>query len=347
CGPPVTATVSGGGYSFSLVSNQSKTGVDFGNYQNASISGAKFEDANADGSKTGDVGPTVAFTISVYKDNGSTAGKLDGTDSFAASTSTATDGTGSWSVTGLTPGNYIVCETQKAGWTQSAPTPTSGASAICGPPVTATFSGGGYSFSLVSNQSKTGVDFGNYTTGKVSGHKYEDPNADGDLSDGTGLSGWTIKVYTDAATPVFVTSTTTNGGGAYSFDLQPGKYLVCEVLEASFTQSAPPGTDCSGISGVADGGFKVTVTSSGTFAGNDFGNYTTGKVSGHKYEDPNADGDLSDGTGLSGWTIKLYTDAATLFPYTTLFRSGGGAYSFDLQPGDYLVCEVLKSLYTQ
>src|SRR5205823_4681190 len=130
--------------------------------------------------------------------------------------------------------------------------------------------------SLVSNQAKTNVDFGNYTTGKDSGHKYQDPNGDGDPSDGTGLSGWTIKVYTDAATPVFVTSTTTNGGGAYSFDLQPGKYLVCEVLEASFSQSAPSGTDCSGISVAARGSFDVSLVSNRALASVDFGNYTTG-----------------------------------------------------------------------
>src|SRR5438034_1039505 len=144
-----------------------------------------------------------------------------------------------------------------------------------------------------------------------------------------------------------MTSTTRNKSGAYSFDLQPGKYLVCDVLASSFTQSAPPVSALSLHDALPICGFKVTVTSSGTFAGNDFGNYTTGKVSGHKYEDPNADGDLSDGTGLSGWTIKVYTDAATPVFVTSTTTNGGGAYSFDLQPGKYLVCEVLEASFTQ
>src|SRR5438046_5130758 len=95
------------------------------------------------------------------------------------------------------------------------------------------------------------------------------------------------------------------------FDLQPGKYLVCEVLEASFTQSAPPGTDCSGISGVADGGFKLTVTSSGTFAGNRSEEHTTELQSLTKLVCRHPLENQTDGTGLSGWTIKVYTDAAT------------------------------------
>src|SRR5947199_353864 len=162
------------------------------------------------------------------------------------------------------------------------------------------------------------------------------------------LTNWTIKVYTDVATPVFVASTSTDANGAYTFDLQPGDYLLFPYTTLFRSQSAPSGTDCSGISGVAAGGFKLTVTSSGTSAGNDFGNYTTGSVSGVKFEDHNANGVKNVGDqGLANWTIKVYTDAATPVFVASTTTDANGAYSFDLQPGDYLVCEVLKSLYTQ
>src|SRR6185437_16526209 len=153
CGAPVTGNPSGGGYAFALTSNQSKTVGDLGNYQNASISGVKYEDANANGTKDGsESGPSVSFDIRVYKDNGSTPNVLDGTDTLVASPTTAV-GTGAWSASGLKLGNYLVCEVQKSGWTQSQPDPSS--SPVCGAPVTGNPSGGGYAFALTSNQSKT------------------------------------------------------------------------------------------------------------------------------------------------------------------------------------------------
>src|SRR5206468_3600209 len=139
-------------------------------------------------------------------------------------------------------------EVLEASFTQSAPSGTdcSGISGVAD---------GGFRSEERRVGKVGGNDLGKYTTSKDSGHKYEDPNGDGDLSDGTGLSGWTIKVYTDVATPVFVTSSTTSDTGAYRYWISDVCYFELEVLEASFTQSAPSGTDCSGISGVADGGF--------------------------------------------------------------------------------------------
>src|SRR5437773_636803 len=104
-------------------------------------------------------------------------------------------------------------------------------------------------------------------------------------------------------------STTTDANGAYSFDLQPGDYLVCEVLKSLYTQSAPSGTDCSGFSGVAAAGFKPPSLPDALPICNDFGNYTTGSVSGVKFEDHNANGVKNVGDqGLANWTIKVYTD---------------------------------------
>src|SRR5437588_363503 len=131
-------------------------------------------------------------------------------------------------------------------------------------------------------------------------------------------------------------------------DLEPGTYLICEVVRANWTQSAPGNTACSSVSGVGAGGHHVTVTSSGTFGGGDFGNYTTGTVSGTKYEDPNADGTLTDGTvpaGPTAWTVKAYTDAATpVFVKSTTTSTTDGTYSMDLEPGSYLICDVLRAI---
>ena len=115
---PTIAAVAG--YAVAVTSGNDSGNKDFGNYRNGSISGMKFEDANADGSKTGDTGPAVSFNIRIYKDNGTTPGSLDAGDTPVDTVATVA-GTGLWSKAGLKPGAYLVCEESKAGWTQSAP----------------------------------------------------------------------------------------------------------------------------------------------------------------------------------------------------------------------------------
>src|SRR5438477_12966543 len=89
---------------------------------------------------------------------------------------------------------------------------------------------------------------------------------------------------------------------------------VCEVLQASWTQSYPANTTCSTASGVAAGGHAVIVTSSGTFANRNFGNYTTGTVSGIKFErseERRVGTDCTVRAGGSPWNIKVVNNAAT------------------------------------
>ena len=85
--------------------------------------------------------------------------------------------TGAWSKSGLKPDGYIVCEVQKATWTQSKPDPA--ASPVCGAASTGDPSGGGYAETLISGQDRENVDFGNYRDASLSGVKFEDKNADG------------------------------------------------------------------------------------------------------------------------------------------------------------------------
>ena len=77
----------------------------------------------------------------------------------------------------------------------------------------------------------------------MSGTKYEDPNADG-AARGPPVparTAWTIRVYTDTATPTLVTSTTTSTvDGTYKRrPWTPGSYLVCEVVQSGLFQSFP------------------------------------------------------------------------------------------------------------
>src|SRR5205823_1801666 len=126
--------------------------------------------------------------------------------------------------------------------------------------------------------------------------------------------------------------------------LSPGNYLICEVPRS---EERRVGKECSfwcAASGVEEGGFKVTVTSGSSATGKDFGNFRQGTVSGTKFEDPNADGTLTDGTapaGATAWTIRAYTDVATrVLVSSTTSNTATWTYSLSLSPGNYLICEV-------
>src|SRR5207247_1900390 len=105
--------------------------------------------------------------------------------------------------------------------------------------------------------------------GSISGTKFDDLNGNGVRDDGEpGLSGWTIFLDSnnngvlDNGEP----TQTTDASGNYMFDdLDPGAYIVREVLQGGWTQTAP-----------ASGFYSVVVTSGTTATGKDFGNFKLG-----------------------------------------------------------------------
>src|SRR4029079_17712252 len=169
------ATGSGadGGYAATLVSNQTVSGDDFGNYRNATITGRKFDDLNADGSDNGSDPGVGSFVVQAYLDSDGN-GSLSAAEftAGAAATDTTAAGTGAYTLSGLKPGKYVVCETQQPSWIESLPVNNK---------CQATGSGadGGYAATLVSNQTVSGDDFGNYRNATITVTKYEDKNASG------------------------------------------------------------------------------------------------------------------------------------------------------------------------
>ena len=168
----------------------------------------------------------------------------------------------------------------------------------------------------------------------ISGTKYEDLDADGDIDEETTtLDNWTIEVYTET----FVTSTTTGGNGDYEVTLDPGTYTVCEVLKDGWTQSYPGDDGCH----------HDIILDEADVENLNFGNWTAATLSGTKYEDLDADGDIDEETRtLENWTIEVFeVDGVTLVDSTT--TGVNGHYEFTLDPGDYTVCEELKDGWTQ
>src|SRR5207245_813544 len=159
---------------------------------------------------------------------------------------------------------------------------------------------------------------GNCHKGTKSGQKSNDLNGNGTKDSGEpGLALWEVRAYVDGngngppdSRETTVASTTTDALGNYTLSLNPGTYVVCEVLQSGWTQSFPTGnTRCAAVSGLGQAGYALTVSSNSSESNNDFGNFQQGTKSGQKFNDLNGNGTKDSGEpGLSGWTIRAYSD---------------------------------------
>jgi uncharacterized repeat protein (TIGR01451 family) len=274
-----------GGWGITLASNQLDDNNDFGNYRNATKTGLKFEDLNANGvwdSQGENPEPGLAgWTIQAFVDANGNGIRDAGENTVAASTVTGVGG--AYTLT-LTPGKYIVCEVQQAGWIQSFPSGNA-----CGT------GSAGYGITLASGELDSSNNFGNYRNATKTGVKFRDLNRDGEREQGEpGLQGWTIRAYVDtngngildAGETTIAGTGVTDVNGVYSISLKPGKYVVCEVLQANWRQEAPGGTACQAITELGRAGYGITLNSGQTDSGNDFGNSPIGNLIVTKTDEP-------------------------------------------------------------
>lgn len=308
----------------------------------ASLTGTKYE-VNIDGS-TVQAEPS-GWLITLLKD-----GKNTGVTQI-------TDSNGKYTFSGLLPGNYSVAETLKSGWTQ-----------IYSP----------LDPNCQNGSSASGLDFGNFRNGSISGYKFNDHNANGveDNSD-EHLAGWTIKLYEDAdgdKTQVG-NAVMTNADGTYSFtNLRPATYWVCEVQQNGWTQTYPANNACH----------KIVIDKSGEVnPGTAFGNTGQGTLTVKKNVDSNGDGtvdyynvenwswDAGGDSYATGTTKQLTTGGYTVsehqkegYHFTAVVCTGqekyvqGESVNVYVAPGQEVVCtftntrdtgwvKVVKNLYPQ
>ncbi|MCE1252325.1 MAG: carboxypeptidase regulatory-like domain-containing protein, partial [Anaerolineae bacterium] len=195
-----------------LLSGATSTGNDFLDYLPASISGIVWEDTNGDGSKQSGEGTLLSgVTVRLYTDPN---GDGDPSDGVLLDTKT-TNASGAYSFTNLTAGNYVVIETDPAGYTSTTAnslkrTLTAGGSA------TANFGDLYISSSLGS--------------GTIQGTVINDLNGDGVQDTGElPINGVVVTLY-DANGNQVGTPFTTGSDGKYSFSgLPPGRYRVVET----------------------------------------------------------------------------------------------------------------------
>jgi hypothetical protein len=309
-----------------LTAGRAVTNLNFGNYSPlppAAISGVVYADADGDGVRDAGEGPLAGWTVYLDADGD---GSLD-----AGEASHVTDATGlySFSVAG---GSYTVRQVAQAGYHQTAP------------------ASGAYAVTVADGDTAAGRDFGNRPAavvgdGTISGVVYADADGDGTRDAGEpALAGWTVFLdrnlngVREAGEP----AATTDAVGAYSFTVEAGTYVVREVVQAGYAQTAP-----------ASVAYIVTASSASPATGRDFGNAPPapsgkGTISGVVYDDADGDGTRDAGEeGLPNWEVYLdLNGSGAPEPGEPAARSdASGAYSFAVDPGTYTVREVVQAGY--
>jgi parallel beta-helix repeat protein len=290
------------------------SGVNFGAFQQISLSGALFQDSNGDGARQAGEPGLASWTV--YLDaNGN--GTLDTGEATAT-----TDSNGNYTFTNLGPGTYRVRQVLPTGWQQTTTNPVDVTSS--------------------SGSNVAGVNFGAFQQVTLSGVVFQDNNGDGTQQTGEpGLSGWTV--YLDAngngTLDTGEATATTDSNGNYAFsNLGPGTYRVRQVLPASWQQTTVDPAD-------------ITISSGSNVAGVNFGAFQQVTLSGQVLRDDDGNGVHDPGeAGLAGWTVFLDTNGNGVLDdgETRTVTDSSGRYSIGgLGTGTYRVRQVLPAGWTQ
>jgi len=187
---------------------------------------------------------------------------------------------------------------------------------------------------------KVTCEFKNNKYAKITGFKFEDTNKDGKWNFGEkGLEGWEITLTKkDESEPMATAKTDKNGAFVFE-NLKPGKYIVCEIQQDGWVQTAPAS------------GCEELWVKAGDREFVKFGNFKLGKVSGVKFNDINGNGvrDQDEPT-LKDWEIvltKKCDDQTQIFVLSdckeevlTTKTNENGTYAFTgLDKGTYVICE--------
>ena len=315
----------------------------FGELPIAPISGTVYLDRNRNGTieATPTDGRIAGVTIRLVQ------GATCASGTVLQTTTTAADG--SYSFSGAAAGqNYLVCETQPAGYAEGTTNPGTSAST----PAVNTIA--------ITNLPAAGSannQFGE-RSGSIAGNVFLDANNDGLRTGDLGLAGVTVTLtgVDVAGTPVSRTATS-DATGAWRFDdvlaAGPGGYTVTEqaaqpVVAGKATLNGKTSAGSSGGTPTAVAATPSAVTTINLASGadsieNNFGEIVPVSIAGTVFIDLNNNGvqNAPGDTGLANVTIVVTgTDDTGVAVSRTVTTAPDGTYSLpDLRPGTYTVTE--------
>ena len=320
-------TTTGRTANYTLTSGETETSADTGMYRDASIGNFVWDDLDADGIQ--DAGETVGI-------GGITVELFNAADISQGTTTTS--GAGSYSFTGLTPGDYYLVFTPTAGNTIS-PQDQGGDDSLDSDANTTT--GRTANYTLTSGEVDTSADVGLFKDVGIGNFVWEDLDADGILDAGeTGINNVSVELFN--AADVSQGTTTTNAAGVYDFTgLTPGEYYVVFTTPAGFNFSPQDAGADDTIDSDANTGTGRTANysliSGEVETSADAGMFQNASIGDFVFDDLDADGIQDAGeTGVNNVTVELF-NAADVSQGTTT-TNAVGAYSFTgLTPADYYV----------
>jgi len=305
--------------------------------QYGSISG-KVVDGDGDGvAETGE-SPLANVTVTLLYAG---ADGIFGTEDDSE-TNEVTAADGSYSFTGLVPGNYRVAETDPSGTVSLA-------DADGGNPNIISVAG------LLPNQNVVARDFEDTQPNRYLGDRlWLDLDNDGVQDAGEpGISNVTVRLYSAGADGILgsaddalVASDTTDALGEYKFEsLAPATYRVAvdtATLPAGYV--AHPTFDLDGVG--TDSSAVVELDAGAGRLDVDFGYYPRAVIGNLVWEDLDGNG-VQDGgePGLTNVTVRLYDSVSNLV--ASVQTDTNGVYAFtNLLPGTYYVQTVPPTGYT-
>lgn len=287
-------------------------------YEALNLGNTVWFDVNNNGIKDASETGVSGATVKIYAD-----ANADNTPDGAALSITTTNASGVYNFSNLPAGNYIVGVTLPTGYVATTTTVNSsnpnsdtdndnnGVTTVSGELRSnyITLSIGGEPASGVDGDGTNGnltLDFGIKGTLNLGNLVWNDTNGNG-VKDAfeSGINGVTVYLYQDAngdnvADGAAITSTTTAGGGIYSFtNIAPGNYIVGYLLPTGYANTFKPANNANPNSDTDGDNNGVTRT------GNEVrSNYITLSVAG----EPSTDGDGTNGNLTLDFGIAKDTD---------------------------------------
>ena len=208
---------------------------------------------------------------------------------------------------------------------------------------------------LTSGTAGAGYAFGELPPSSLSGTVYRDLDNNGAIDGGEmGVDGATVALTgTDDLGGIVNLSTTTAGGGLYSFtNLRPGTYTITETQPAGLLDGIDTQGTPGGGTAINDAFQNITLVANTDGADNNFGELPPSSLSGTVYRDNNNDGLISGGeTGIGnvsvflsglddlGNAVNLSTTTLVdgTYSFTNLRPSGVAGYTItETQPAGFL-----------